>query len=137
MRRKKLSDADREDIVLLNARNPRMWTRKALAHEFGVSEGTVHWVLNPEGYARLMERNRGRAREEAERRRERERGAADARRAAGSIVRVINSTQADRDWKKNKKLIPEDTRTFTQKFCGDPLPGRSALDRMRAAGGGA
>lgn len=28
--------------------------------------------------------------------------------------------------------IPKDTRDFTQRFCGDPLPGRSALDRRRA-----
>lgn len=25
--------------------------------------------------------------------------------------------------------IPPDTRTVTAQFCGDPLPGRSALDR--------
>lgn len=25
--------------------------------------------------------------------------------------------------------IPEDTRDLTARFCGDPLPGRSALDR--------
>lgn len=24
--------------------------------------------------------------------------------------------------------LPDDTRTFTARFCGDPLPGRSALD---------
>lgn len=27
--------------------------------------------------------------------------------------------------------IPMDTRTFTQRFMGDPLPGRSALDRSK------
>jgi hypothetical protein len=26
--------------------------------------------------------------------------------------------------------IPEDTRDLTARLCGDPLPGRSALDRM-------
>lgn len=27
---------------------------------------------------------------------------------------------------------PEDTRTLTARLCGDPLPGRSALDRRQA-----
>jgi hypothetical protein len=27
--------------------------------------------------------------------------------------------------------VPKDTRSFTARFCGDPLPGRSALDRMK------
>lgn len=29
-----------------------------------------------------------------------------------------------------KANTPEDTRNVTQKFCGDPLPGRSALDKL-------
>lgn len=29
----------------------------------------------------------------------------------------------------------DDTRCFTARFCGDPLPGRSALDRRHAAAG--
>lgn len=29
--------------------------------------------------------------------------------------------------------IPPDRRDLTSRFCGDPLPGRSALDRRRAA----
>ena len=29
--------------------------------------------------------------------------------------------------------VIEDTRDFTARFCGDPLPGRSALDRMKEA----
>lgn len=28
------------------------------------------------------------------------------------------------------KLIPPDTRSLTGCICGDPLPGRSALDRL-------
>ena len=30
------------------------------------------------------------------------------------------------------ELPPPDTRNLTQRICGDPLPGRSYLDRMRA-----
>lgn len=29
--------------------------------------------------------------------------------------------------------IPDDTRNLTARFCGDPLPGRSALDRRASA----
>jgi hypothetical protein len=29
-----------------------------------------------------------------------------------------------------KQFQTEDTRSFTSRFCGDPLPGRSALDRL-------
>lgn len=29
--------------------------------------------------------------------------------------------------------IPEDTRDLTARFCGDPMPGRSALDRRAGA----
>lgn len=36
-------------------------------------------------------------------------------------------TMADRDAMKQK--IPDDTRDLTARFFGDPLPGRSALDR--------
>lgn len=28
------------------------------------------------------------------------------------------------------KIQPKDTRSITGKFCGDPLPGRSALDKL-------
>ena len=30
-----------------------------------------------------------------------------------------------------KLQIPQDTRNLTQVICGDPLPGRSALERMQ------
>jgi len=32
---------------------------------------------------------------------------------------------------KVRAAIPLDTRTLTARLCGDPLPGRSALDRMK------
>jgi hypothetical protein len=30
--------------------------------------------------------------------------------------------------------VPADTRTLTGQLCGDPLPGRSALDKMKQEG---
>jgi hypothetical protein len=44
-------------------------------------------------------------------------------RAAGG-PRVTEEELSER-----KAEIPSDTRTVTAQFCGDPLPGRSALDR--------
>ena len=41
-------------------------------------------------------------------------------------------SRVDRDWRKLLEEIPEDTRTPGQKIMGEPLPGRSALDKQRA-----
>lgn len=32
-----------------------------------------------------------------------------------------------------KQIVPRDTRDFTARFCGDPLPGRSALDMRQSS----
>lgn len=36
--------------------------------------------------------------------------------------------------RENVPSVPKDTRDFTARFMGDPLPGRSALDKMRKQG---
>jgi transposase-like protein len=47
--------------------------------------------------------------------------------------RIVDSVLwIDADAARLAQLIPEDTRTLTGRFCGDPLPGRSALDRRQA-----
>lgn len=38
----------------------------------------------------------------------------------------------DDEYEARKSEVPTDTRTLTQTLLGDPLPGRSALDRRRA-----
>ena len=46
----------------------------------------------------------------------------------------VNVTDRDA-WESAKhrlKEIPEDTRSLTGYLCGDPLPGRSALDRRQS-----
>lgn len=55
---------------------------------------------------------------------------AAARRAAG-LVRVADqhACAAHRDWLRQLPLIPDDTRSLSARLLGDPLPGRSALDR--------
>lgn len=68
------------------------------------------------------------------------REAAEAKRAAG-ISHIGSHIETRRDAEKLRRLIPADTRDLTARFCGDPLPGRSALDQRsastcRAAAGG-
>jgi hypothetical protein len=44
--------------------------------------------------------------------------------------RSVSMSQSDKaDGYKKLAEIPPDTRDLTAKICGDPLPGRSALDR--------
>ena len=44
---------------------------------------------------------------------------------------------AEEDFKRLIAQIPRDTRDITGRMLGDPLPGRSALDRLSNATGGA
>lgn len=43
---------------------------------------------------------------------------------------------ADDQLERLRATVPRDTRGFTARVCGDPLPGRSALDKYRANSGG-
>ena len=52
----------------------------------------------------------------------------------GPRKQPIRLRLADQDFKRLKASIPPDTRDNTGRLCGDPLPGRSSLDRKRAQG---
>ena len=41
-----------------------------------------------------------------------------------------HDTEAEEGWKRQMAAFPADTRNLTARVCGDPLPGRSALDRL-------
>lgn len=41
------------------------------------------------------------------------------------------SEQVKRDAERRLREVPPDTRDLTARICGDPLPGRSALDRRK------
>lgn len=49
--------------------------------------------------------------------------------AAGLRWNVVKMKHVDIDAAELKKSIPNDTRDLTARICGDPIPGRSALDR--------
>lgn len=42
---------------------------------------------------------------------------------------LVHKVRTDAD--AAKQIVPKDTRDLTARFCGDPLPGRSALDRRQ------
>lgn len=54
-----------------------------------------------------------------------------AKKAAG-ISRVVSGKRAHDDALRLMETIPRDTRSLTAMAFGDPLPGRSALDRRQA-----
>lgn len=63
-----------------------------------------------------------------ERKRQIEREAAAAKKAAG--LRYFGERAKIEDIEARLAEIPYDTRDLTARIFGDPLPGRSALDRM-------
>lgn len=83
-----------------------------IGKQIGVSGTTVQEWLNPDF---------------TNRRREREK----KRRKVESRGQVFNSHEAENDWRRQLASIPS-VRTLNQAILGDPLPGRSALDRRQS-----
>lgn len=100
-------------------RNEMPWAH--IAKHFGVTPDTVRRALDPEWAAR------------------RRAGVAEARRRRGegtkarSFNHVPDMRVSDKaDGERLLREVPADTRDLTGRICGDPLPGRAALDRMRS-----
>lgn len=97
-------------------------TIKEIAIRLTISTNFTSGLLNPERYAAALEKARVMQRERA---------------------KLIKSTDPlpmeDETRRKRAEIealmdaIPQDTRSKTARFAGDPLPGRSALDQLRAA----
>lgn len=83
-----------------------------LAAQYGVNKETIKRVVDPEFAARRNAQNNL---------------ARWMRRHHGS-GKAVNLEQ---DAGRLMRQVPRDTRDLTGRLCGDPLPGRSALDRMR------
>ena len=88
---------------------------RAVARLFGVTPVAVRRYVDPEYRAKLNEQSR----QYAERQRHAKNHQAEPR-------------PPEVDAEARQAEIPSDTRGFTSRFLGDPLPGRSALDRRKA-----
>ena len=51
-----------------------------------------------------------------------------AARTAAGLRFMVGRIEVDEQARKLMAFIPTDTRDLTARICGDPLPGRSALD---------
>lgn len=102
-------------------KNGMAWYR--IGKVFGVAEDTVRAAIEP-GFAEM--------------RREQKNLRRRARKENCAFLTPVGVSRATREATKNDFLarlaeIPPDTRSLTARIAGDPLPGRSALDRRYSA----
>lgn len=109
-------------IKTMHRMRERGRTMLEIAEHLGLDRSTISYHLNAE----LREKRREYVRERKQMLKEAEEGRA----AAGYVPKYLLE-KIENDWKRLRREIPRDTRTFTQRFFGDPLPGRSALDRKQ------
>lgn len=93
-----------------------------IAKVMEVSRETARHLLDEEGYQKKLERNRLYEREKRVR-----------MKAESLLIPKVISRIATDVIEARLAEIPDDTRSKTGRICGDPLPGRSALDMRRAA----
>lgn len=97
-------------------------TIKEIAIRLTISANFVSGLLNPEKYAAALERARITQRERSK------------------LIKSTDPLPMDDETRRRRAeiealmdAIPQDTRSKTARIAGDPLPGRSALDRLKAA----
>lgn len=91
----------------------------------GVTHMTVkYWTESPQYRQRHAERNNELRRIRSARRMER----CQSAKPEPEPERVTID-----EWRRLLREIPKDTRDLTARICGDPLPGRSELDRRARA----
>jgi hypothetical protein len=105
-------------------REQRAQGRKAkdIAAELGIHPDRLSRYSNPEAYERELRLGR-------------ERGKAKRGQSRQTETRKYAKVHAENVMRIEVlgELPPPDTRDLTARFMGDPLPGRSYLDRMRNA----
>ena len=62
-------------------------------------------------------------------------GAGRPHQGLGKVASWRENVELRQEAAKRLAQIPADTRTLTQRVLGDPLPGRSALDRANGRNG--
>jgi len=97
---------------------------QAIADALGVDRRTICYWTNPESAAKSRARARVSGREARKAARKRERDLLKQH-----TPHMAEPRPPEADYLARLAEIPPDTRTTTARICGDPLPGRSALDR--------
>lgn len=141
MSHNRLSPGLIDDIRKLHADDPSLYTRKELADLFGVSSEMVRRILDPELWALINARQAARERshrskklQRNHRRERRGQREAYADKLKAELPRW-NRPISDDELNRIRRAQPPDTRDLTQVFCGDPPPGRSALDKRQSLEG--
>lgn len=114
----KLSEAQIEEARVLHRQG---WKYLTLSETFGCDPKTVRRALDVEyKHRRCIQVRAARL----------ERQATKARSLKAGRENAMGMSAKD-DAAARLAEIPEDTRTLTQRICGDPLPGRDALSRAK------
>jgi hypothetical protein len=106
---------DVETAKLLKASDPHYWTTRRLAANFGVSDHSIRWNLDPE-YRKRQEDKR--------------------KTDHPNMNRQYTESHKghNEEMLRQREMMPEDTRDFTARYLGDPIPGdprRELLQRNR------
>lgn len=121
MTKKRPSNAKVNDAIVaeINSLYKSGVSAAAIAEKFGIGQTTVRYHIDPEYRAAERERRT---------RKRREMGGGLDLDCSGRM-----NVDAKRDGDRLLRKVPKDTRDLTARIAGDPLPGRSALDRRQGA----
>lgn len=106
MTRSVLTALQKAEIKALRRRDAANWTYRALATRFGCSRETISHLFTDDFSKPPV--------------------------GPAGVQHKAMRERIEQDAREHLSNLPEDTRDYTQRFFGDPLPGRSALDRARA-----
>lgn len=126
----KLSYQDKVEIRQLYRSDPKSWTRRALAEVYDVSDTTIYELLKPE-LPRRVKKPQSSRRRRAQIKQNQLVSEGVATKRAAELKGVSHRPISDEELRRFRRAQPADNRNFTQRFCGDPLPGRSALDQKQ------
>lgn len=109
-----------------------------LAKRFQVSPSQIGYVIKPEkrlGQGSHTKRDRQRENKRSQQKQARISKEAAATKRAAHLPPVEGHRIREEELLKRLRAMPRDTRGKTESFCGDPLPGESALDRKSSPDG--
>jgi hypothetical protein len=90
----------------LRAADPERWNWNAIGRRFGFHSETIRRRVDPIFETHMQDRGRERA----------------ARKRRRVCFYLEERPIPDEELQKRRQLIPQDTRDFTARLCGDPIP---------------